>query len=40
MLSATVERHIALHRTTGYLFRKQSCLLRGFARYAISKGDD
>jgi integrase len=40
MLSATVERHIALHRTTGYLFRKQSCLLRGFARYAKSKGDD
>jgi integrase len=40
MLSATVERHIALHHATGYLFRKQSCLLRGFARYAGSKGDD
>jgi len=40
MLSATVERHIALHLATGYLFRKQSYLLRGFARYADSKGDD
>jgi len=40
MLSATVERHIALHRATGYLFRRQSCLLRGFARYAESNGDD
>lgn len=40
MLSATVERHIALHHATGYLFRKQSCLLRGFARYAEAKGDD
>jgi integrase len=40
MLSATVERHIALHHATGYLFRRQSCLLRGFARYAESKGDD
>jgi integrase len=40
MLSATVERHIALHHATGYLFRRQSYLLRGFARYAESKGDD
>jgi integrase len=40
MLSAIVERHIALHLATGYLFRKQSCLLRSFARYASSKGDD
>lgn len=39
MLSATIERHIALHLATGYLFRKQSCLLRGFARYAESNGD-
>ena len=40
MLSDVVERHIALHRATGYLFRKQSCLLRGFARYAAFKGED
>ena len=40
MLSATVERHIALHLATGYLFRKQSCLLRSFARYAECKGQD
>jgi integrase len=40
MLSATIERHIALHRATGYLFRKQSILLRNFARYAEAQGDD
>jgi integrase len=40
MLSATVERHIALHRATGYLFRKQSLLLRNYARYAEAQGDD
>jgi integrase len=39
MLSAIVERHIALHQATGYLFRKQSALLRRFARYAEAKGD-
>lgn len=39
MLSAIVERHIGLHQATGYLFRKQSCLLRGFAKYAASKGE-
>src|SRR5262245_26903510 len=39
MLSDVVERHIALHLATGYLFRNQSCLLRGFARYAQSNGD-
>lgn len=39
VLSAIVERHIALHRATGYLFRKQSCLLRSFARYAEARGD-
>ena len=39
MLSSVVERHIALHRATGFLFRKQSCLLRSFARYAEAKGD-
>jgi integrase len=40
MLSAVVERHIALHRATGYLFRKQSILLRNFARFAEACGDD
>jgi integrase len=40
MLSAIVERHIALHRATGYLFRKQAVLLRLFARYAEAHGDD
>jgi len=40
VLTATVGRHIALHIATGYLFRKQSCLLRGFAKYAETKGDD
>jgi integrase len=40
MLSNVVERHIALHLATGYLFRKQSCLLRGFAKYAESKGEE
>jgi integrase len=40
VLIATVERHIALHLATGYLFRNQSCLLRSFAKFAESKGDD
>jgi len=39
MLSSIVEHHIALHRATGYLFRKQSGLLRLFARYAEAHGD-
>lgn len=39
MLSATVERHIALHRATGYVFRAQSTRLRNFARYAEAQGD-
>ena len=34
MLSAIVERHIALHHATGHLFRKQSILLRDYARFA------
>jgi len=40
MLSTIVERHIALHRATGYLFRKQSILLRDYARFAEAKGED
>lgn len=39
MLSVTVERHIALHLATGYLFRRQSCLLRSFARYAEARSE-
>lgn len=39
-MSTIVERHIALHLATGYLFRKQSYLLRNFARYADGVGDD
>jgi len=39
MLSTTVERHIALHLATGFSFRGQACLLRGFARYADARGD-
>lgn len=40
MLSSIVERHIALHHATGYLFRKQSILLRDYARFAEAKGED
>lgn len=39
MLSAIVERHIALHHATGYLFRKQSILLRDYARFAERRGE-
>jgi len=39
VLTTIVERHIALHRATGYVFRQQACLLRHFARYAESQGD-
>ena len=38
-MTAIVERHIALHIATGYRFRKQSCLLRDFARLAEAKGE-
>lgn len=40
MLSEIVERHIALHHATGYLFRKQSILLRAYARFAQARGED
>jgi integrase len=40
MLSTIVERHIALHHATGYFFRKQSCLLRDYARFADARGED
>lgn len=39
MLSAIVERHIALHIATGYLFRKQSILLRDYACFAEARGE-
>jgi integrase len=39
VLTTIVERHIALHIATGYLFRRQSGLLRSFAKYAESKGE-
>lgn len=37
MLSAIVERHIALHHATGYAFRTQGNLLRDFGRFADSR---
>ncbi len=40
MLSDLVERHISLHRATGYLFRQQALQLRQFARYATAKGEN
>ena len=40
MLGAIVERYIALHHATGYLFRRQSILLRSFSRYAEAQGDE
>jgi len=40
MLSTIVERHIALHHATGYLFRRQGNLLRDFARFAEARGED
>lgn len=40
MLSAAVERYIALHRATGYVFKDESSLLRRFARHAAHRGDD
>lgn len=40
MLSDLVERHISLHRATGYLFRQQALQLRQFARYAAARGED
>jgi integrase len=39
MLRAIVERHVALHLATGYLFRKQRILLRDYARFAEDRGE-
>lgn len=40
MLSTIIERHIALHHATGYLFHRQGNLLRDYARYAEARGED
>ena len=40
MLSAAVERYVALHRATGYRFTSESDLLRLFARHAKLRGDE
>ncbi len=40
MLSDIVDRHIAMHRATGYLYQQQGKLLRSFARYAESRGEE
>lgn len=40
MLSTIVERHIAMHRATGYLYQQQGKLLRSYARYAEARGED
>lgn len=40
MLSAAVERHVALKRTLGHKFHIQACLLRHFARVAAARGED
>jgi integrase len=40
MLSAIVERHVALHHAVGYRFRVQSGLLRDYARFAEARGEE
>ncbi len=40
MITDIVERHIALHRSTGYLFRSPAALLRLFARFADAREED
>jgi integrase len=39
MLSATVQRHVALMRTCGFVFDKQAGLLTGYAAFAEARGD-
>ena len=39
MPSAAVERYIAVHCATGYVFKDGSSLLRRFTRYAARRGD-
>lgn len=39
MLSADIDRYVALYRAAGYAFRVQALLLRHFSRYAAARGD-
>lgn len=39
MLSEHVNRYVELHRSLGFKFRGQACLLRHFVRFAESRGD-
>ena len=39
MLSAVVERHVALMRICGFVFDKQAGLLADYAAYAEARGD-
>ena len=39
MLSERVSRYIELHRSLGFKFRLQACLLNHFVRFAESRGD-
>lgn len=39
MLSAAVERHVALMRTCGFVFDTQATRLAGFATFAEARGD-
>jgi site-specific recombinase XerD len=39
MLSEHVSRYIELHRSLGYKFKLQACLLNHFVRFAESRGD-
>jgi integrase len=40
MLNDDISRYIALHRSLGFKFRSQSCLLQHFATFAAYRGDD
>jgi len=39
MLSAAVERHVALMRACGFVFDKQAGLLTNYAAFAAARGD-
>lgn len=39
MLTEDITRYVELHRTMGFKFKLQACLLRHFARYAEALGD-
>ena len=39
MLSAAIERHVALMRTCGFVFDTQATQLAGFAAFAAARGD-